>query len=190
MPANLPIARPAASITATPSAASAQPPLSDTIVGGDGTDRNDLITEAHQVSGYGGSDTIFGTEASDDIAGYDFGQMGAGVDGRDELHGGKGADLMSGNAGNDILFGGVNNGGVDTMYGDAVVPVNALDGDDILVGDNGFLDFTFDDSDRMTLDLIRSTRDGLAGSDCSAWARCSRSRVSRHSSDSSYSGSA
>lgn len=76
-----------------------------------------------------------------------------------------GADVMAGNAGNDILFGGVNNGGIDTLHGDAVVPVNALDGDDILVGDNGFLDFTFDDSDRMTLDIVRSTRDGLGGVD-------------------------
>lgn len=77
-----------------------------------------------------------------------------------------GADVMSGNAGNDILFGGVNNGGVDILYGDAAVPVNALDGDDILVGDNGFLDFTLGaDTDRMTLDIVRSTRDNLGGAD-------------------------
>jgi Ca2+-binding RTX toxin-like protein len=77
-----------------------------------------------------------------------------------------GADVMSGNAGNDILFGGVNNGGVDTIYGDAAIPVNALDGDDILVGDNGFLDFTLGaDTDRMTLDIVRSTRDNLGGTD-------------------------
>ena len=135
MPANLPIARPAASITATPSAASAQPPLSDTIVGGDGTDRNDLITEAHQVSGYGGSDTIFGTDASDDIAGYDFGQMGAGVDGRDELHGGRGADSMWGNAAADELHG---EDGADLLYGARFGSAKQVgDGADLLEGAGG-----------------------------------------------------
>ena len=50
------------------------------------------------------------------------------------------------------MFGGVNNGGEDTMYGDREMPNSTTienDGDDILVGDNGLLDFTLngDESD-------------------------------------------
>lgn len=91
----------------------------------------------------------------------------------DETKGG--ADTMSGNAGNDIMLGGVNNDDgigdpeVDTMYGDIAVPTATTigdDGDDILLGDNGRLDFTFlSDTDRNTLDLIRSFEDALGGID-------------------------
>ncbi|HUG11386.1 MAG TPA: calcium-binding protein, partial [Opitutaceae bacterium] len=80
-----------------------------------------------------------------------------------------GADTMSGNAGADIIFGGVNNGSVDLLYGDRESPTAgslALDRDDILVGDNGVVDFAFDgDTDRTTLDLIRSYEDALGGTD-------------------------
>ena len=86
-----------------------------------------------------------------------------------------GADTMSGNAGNDIMLGGVNaddgvgDPEVDRLYGDRASPTSttiADDGDDILLGDNGRLDFTFDaDTDRNTLDLIRSYEDGLGGMD-------------------------
>ena len=84
----------------------------------------------------------------------------------DEFENTGGADTMSGNADDDILFGGVNDGGIDTMYGDSAAPVNALDGYDILVGDNGYLDFTLgSDTDRMTLDIVHSERDNLGGMD-------------------------
>ncbi len=87
-----------------------------------------------------------------------------------------GADTMSGNAGNDILLGGVNNDDglglpeVDRLYGDRAAPTAttvATDNDDILLGDNGLLDFTFGtDTDRNTLDLIHSSKeDGLGGTD-------------------------
>ncbi|MCL5281932.1 MAG: hypothetical protein M1376_18715 [Planctomycetes bacterium] len=86
-----------------------------------------------------------------------------------------GADTMSGNAGNDIMLGGVNNDDglglpeIDRLYGDRAVPTPttvATDSDDILIGDNGLLDFTFDtDTDRNTLDLIRSAQDGRGGVD-------------------------
>jgi len=94
-----------------------------------------------------------------------------------EVEAAGGADTMSGNAGNDIMLGGVNNGGQDVMYGDRAVPdatTIAHDGNDILLGDNGELRFTLPggvnydnrvDTDRMTLDLIRSYRDSLGGTD-------------------------
>ncbi|HET9823430.1 MAG TPA: LEPR-XLL domain-containing protein [Burkholderiaceae bacterium] len=85
-----------------------------------------------------------------------------------------GADTMSGNAGADIIIGGVNGSdpnGIDRLYGDRAVPLPdassvAADRDDILIGDNALLDFTFDsDPSRDTLDLIRSFEDGLGGKD-------------------------
>jgi Ca2+-binding RTX toxin-like protein len=80
-----------------------------------------------------------------------------------------GPDTMSGNAKADIMLGGVNDGGVDTMYGDQEVPTGTSiedDADDIMLGDNGLLDFTYlADTDRNTLDLIRSFEDGLGGTD-------------------------
>ncbi|HXT29054.1 MAG TPA: LEPR-XLL domain-containing protein [Vicinamibacterales bacterium] len=79
-----------------------------------------------------------------------------------------GADTMSGNAKADIIIGGVNaDDGVglaekDRIYGDQATPTDTNDGDDIMVGDNGLLDFTYlTDTDRNTLDLIRSFEDGL-----------------------------
>jgi Ca2+-binding RTX toxin-like protein len=87
----------------------------------------------------------------------------------DVVEGTGGADLMSGNAGSDIMFGGVNAGGIDLMYGDRASPTaasKANDGDDIMLGDNGVVDFAFGgDTDRMTLDLIRSYEDALGGTD-------------------------
>ena len=107
-------------------------------------------------------------------------------DTRAEVEDDGGPDTMSGNAGNDIILGGVNNDDgtgeneMDRLYGDRQSPTVesiALDGDDILLGDNGLLDFTYDpadypgddpapaDTNRMTLDLIRSFEDGLGGMD-------------------------
>ena len=80
-----------------------------------------------------------------------------------------GADTMSGNARADIMLGGVNNAGIDTMYGDRALPTGttiANDANDIMLGDNGELDFTFGaDTSRDTLDLIRSYEDGMGGTD-------------------------
>ncbi|NVK42523.1 MAG: hypothetical protein HWE39_14880, partial [Oceanospirillaceae bacterium] len=81
-----------------------------------------------------------------------------------------GADTMSGNAGSDVIIGGVNGpvieNGIDKLYGDAESPVPGLDGDDILLGDNGLLDYTWDaipDTDRNTLDLIATTAQAGGG---------------------------
>jgi Ca2+-binding RTX toxin-like protein len=93
-----------------------------------------------------------------------------------------GPDTMSGNAKADIILGGVNNDDglllseIDRLYGDRELPTDttiANDGDDIMLGDNGLLDFTYDDdpltpendTDRNTLDFIHSEQDGLGGID-------------------------
>ncbi|MBV1877477.1 MAG: LEPR-XLL domain-containing protein [Pseudomonadales bacterium] len=90
-----------------------------------------------------------------------------------------GADTISGNTGTDIILGGVNDGGVDVLYGDAANQ-GIHDSDDLILGDNGILLFNYDwqsdvdvsdddyspgDGDRLTLDLIRSFIDGLGGVD-------------------------
>jgi Ca2+-binding RTX toxin-like protein len=75
-----------------------------------------------------------------------------------------GADLIEGNAGADVIIGGVNDGGVDRLYGDAAVP-SIYDGDDILLGDNGLLDYAFNDDSRTTLDLIQTEDFALGGTD-------------------------
>ncbi|MGC9450585.1 MAG: hypothetical protein ACP5I4_03990 [Oceanipulchritudo sp.] len=93
-----------------------------------------------------------------------------------------GADTMSGNAKADIMLGGVNNSGEDYLFGDRgdrndtnntagddqdpTSTTIANDADDILLGDNGLLDFTYlTDTDRNTLDLIHSEEDALGGTD-------------------------
>jgi len=80
-----------------------------------------------------------------------------------------GADTIEGNANKDILFGGVNNGGIDKLYGDRVNPTEpskSADNDDVILGDNGELNFAYDgDAVLTTLDLIRAYPDGLGGED-------------------------
>ncbi len=52
-----------------------------------------------------------------------------------------GRDTISGNAGGDVIVGGVQG---DALYGDRAVPgVNALDGHDIMLGDNGRLEWLY-----------------------------------------------
>src|SRR5262249_16910662 len=65
-----------------------------------------------------------------------------------------------------VVIGGVN---ADILYGDRAAPTATTinnDSGDILLGDNGLLDFTFGtDTDRNTLDLIRSAQDSLGKPD-------------------------
>ncbi|MHC4543130.1 MAG: LEPR-XLL domain-containing protein, partial [Planctomycetota bacterium] len=91
----------------------------------------------------------------------------------DETNATGGGDTIEGNAMSDVIIGGVSNGETDTLYGDAATPIVALDGDDVILGDNGLLhfawgdertpprygfenydDYSDSDSDLTTLDLI------------------------------------
>ncbi len=72
-----------------------------------------------------------------------------------------GADTISGNAQTDVVIGGV---GGDTLYGDAA-DEGAYDQADVLIGDNGFVDFTNGDTDPTTVELIQTRDVGLGGSD-------------------------
>src|SRR5262249_35802148 len=73
-----------------------------------------------------------------------------------------GADTLSGHAQSDIVLGG---GGQGTLYGDPGGPTAATiskDGDDVLLGDDGLLDFC---NTYHILHLIRSFQDALGGAD-------------------------
>ena len=150
---------------------------SDVAIGGVGGDTIYGDNAGAAAAGDDGDDILLGDNARIDLFGT-VGQrivFGTAVDyivttDTEELTGG--ADTMEGNAGFDIMLGGVNNGGIDTMYGDRSMPTSATiadDRDDILLGDNGWLDFTYngDESglDRQTLDYIHSEMDGLGGTD-------------------------
>jgi Ca2+-binding RTX toxin-like protein len=80
-----------------------------------------------------------------------------------------GADTAEGEGGNDVIIGGVNDGGTDKLYGDRNVTTAAsiaADNQDIILGDNGEIYFNYNgDTDLDTLDLIRSKRDNLGGTD-------------------------
>ena len=149
---------------------------SDLVLGGAG---NDVLIGGHAGDTMYGDDATGSSGAADgeDIMLGDNGEIvligttgsllvqGAAVDtitATDTSEANGGADTMSGNAKADVILGGVNS---DTIYGDLAAATGTNDGDDILVGDNGTLDFTFTDTDRSSLDLIRSFRDNLGGSD-------------------------
>jgi Ca2+-binding RTX toxin-like protein len=97
------------------------------------------------------------------VAGRTQGTAVASIKTTDTANTSGGSDLISGNAGGDVILGGIE---ADTLYGDAATAVNTLDDDDVLLGDNGELNFAFNgDANLNTLDLIRSTLDGLGGAD-------------------------
>lgn len=153
----------------------------DRLSGGDGND---------VVIGGGRGDFLFGdaeldgsigalTDKSDILLGdngiVQYAQHGtlASIRTLDVLEATGGDDEIEGNAGVDIAMGGV---GGDIVHGDAETPGAALDGDDILLGDNGELDFSQDldlalnltgasPANLATLDLIRSFTDGIGGVD-------------------------
>jgi Ca2+-binding RTX toxin-like protein len=156
---------------------------SDTISGGGGGDviiggtAGDTLYGDNATASSAGADTadiIIGDNADIVLSGH-IGQLLVRVAGRaqgtavaqitttDISESTGGADTISGNAGGDVILGGV---GGDTIYGDAATPANALDGADVLLGDDGLLDFAFaGDTNLNTLDLVRSALDGLGGAD-------------------------
>lgn len=144
---------------------------SDVIIGGTGGDDlfGDDAGAYHDGDDLG--DIILGDNADVIMDGTDgrllvFGSAVTFIETTDVAESTGGADLIEGNADADIILGGVNDGGVDTIYGDAATPKVPLDGNDSALGDNGLLDFAFDgDTDLNTLDLIRSKPDNLGGRD-------------------------
>lgn len=77
------------------------------VINGDNNSNILYATESSQINGYGGNDTIYGSNF------YDI------------IHGGTGNDVIYANGGNDAVIG---NEGSDQLYGG--------DGDDLIVGDN------------------------------------------------------
>ncbi|MHA1215846.1 MAG: hypothetical protein ACTSPX_00790, partial [Candidatus Thorarchaeota archaeon] len=76
-----------------------------------------------------------------------------------------GVDTIEGNASSDVILGGVQG---DTLYGDRSIPTTdstASDGDDVILGDNGQLEFDAGDDDLTTLDVVASNLDARGGVD-------------------------
>jgi uncharacterized delta-60 repeat protein len=100
-----------------------------------GTKFNDSLTggsEAVELSGFPGNDTINGGAGADTLLGGGGVDTINGNDGSDKLNGGPGSDQIDGGAQSDILIGGTDddsmNGGdgVDTVtYSDATAPITA-----------------------------------------------------------------
>jgi Ca2+-binding RTX toxin-like protein len=146
----------------------------DVVVGGTGGDTIYGDSATPSAAGGDGADILIGDNADIALQGS-AGALTVAVAGRlagtavariattDTTETTGGADTISGNAGGDVILGGVNGiGGVDTLYGDAVSPSTALDGADVILGDNGELDFA---GPGGTLSLIRSALDTLGGTD-------------------------
>ncbi len=109
----------------------------DTISGGDG---NDLLI------GGAGSDDLSGDAGDDTIMGdVGFADYTDGVLGTLETYRTEGAaDLIAGGFGSDVILGGL---GGDTIAGDEVIPTGSnLDGNDVILGDHGRVDYAFDDT--------------------------------------------
>jgi Ca2+-binding RTX toxin-like protein len=150
---------------------------------------------ADTISGEAGADIILGGGAGDVIFGDDANASSAMSDGEDILLGDNGtiilsvgvtgrlnlansgvekiettdtdevtggADTISGNAQTDVILGGV---GGDTIYGDAVTEA-AYDNADVILGDNGFINFVGESTaDPSTLELIQTLDVHLGGVD-------------------------
>lgn len=141
----------------------------DVIMGGDAGDTLFGDDASASAAALDGADVILGDNGEvtlDDAAGQRLVRSQAieRIVTTDDEEATGGADLIEGNAAADILIGGVNGldaedeKGIDRVYGDARSPVAGLDGDDILLGDNGEVAFGLDDGvpDLTTLDLIRT----------------------------------
>ncbi|WP_404783714.1 DUF4347 domain-containing protein [Altericista sp. CCNU0014] len=152
----------------------------DRLSGGDGNDvaigggKGDFLYGDAELNGIVGplaadSDILLGDNGQ-----VDYLQHGtlARVFATDTLDATGGDDDIEGNSGIDIAMGGV---GGDDIWGDAAI-ASASDGDDILLGDNGLVDFTLDldlnltltgasPANLATLDRIESKTDGRGAVD-------------------------
>jgi len=148
----------------------------------------DLILSSHldigdgdTISGNAGADIVLGGTGGDTVYGDDAAATAADLDGSDVLIGDNGeitlvgaafvqirttdddeatggADTIEGNADGDVILGGV---GGDTLYGDATDSVASLDGDDVILGDNGTLTYS---SGALTT-IVSEPSFSLGGSD-------------------------
>ena len=138
--------------------------LIENVLAGSG---NDLIFgnwTGNNISGNGGSDTIWAAGGNDTISGGASGdEMGGGNGddriwgggGNDTAWGGRGDDILGGDAGNDYMGGNADN---DTMYGGT--------GDDTLLGGGGRdLIYGDDDNDSLSGSWGRDTINGGDGND-------------------------
>jgi Ca2+-binding RTX toxin-like protein len=158
------------------------------ITGTDGSTKLDFVQTtalgiggSDTISGNAGADILMGGAAGDSIYGDDatgsagaadlsdtiFGDNGmiaftrtmiATVTTTDASEATGGADTISGNGGGDYILGGV---GGDTIFGDRTTP-GTFDGNDVIMGDNGNLDFSLD-SNFSTLDLVLTQIDASLG---------------------------
>ena len=143
----------------------------DVAIGGTGGDTiyGDNATASNGAAD--GADILIGDNADITLAGHT-GQLLVQVAGRaqgsavvqikttDTSETTGGIDTISGNANGDVILGGVAG---DTIYGDsATPPAGSADGNDLILGDNGEVDFN---GPAGTLSLIRSALDKLGGID-------------------------
>lgn len=159
------------------------------------TSAGDFVGGADTIAADAGADIVIGGFGGDTIDGDDVQGNAGATDGNDLLIGDNGLilfetstgtsrlseirstdvssatggdDLMRGRAGADRMIGGV---GADTIYGDAgSTDIGAgdglIDGDDVILGDNGLMLWgTETTPDFTTLDLVASAQDGLGGAD-------------------------
>ncbi len=143
----------------------------DVVIGGTGGDTIYGDNTGADAGADDGEDILIGDNAdiflSGDVPGRLF-ILGSAVNRittTDDEEASGGSDTIEGNAMADIILGGV---GGDTVYGDRATPTTAStadDGDDVVLGDNGLLDFENGDADPQSLDVISSFTDGLGGAD-------------------------
>jgi RTX calcium-binding nonapeptide repeat (4 copies) len=108
-----------------------------TVTGTTGHDTIDcsLANPGKTIDGFGGNDTITGTQFDDIITGGEGNDIITGLGGNDTLSGNTGDDTISGGDGHDTISGGEGN---DTLSGEGGMDfVDGGDGNDVLSGGTG-----------------------------------------------------
>ncbi|MDF2181792.1 LEPR-XLL domain-containing protein [Neptuniibacter sp. CAU 1671] len=135
----------------------------DTIIGDNLSDNPGDLSEVYSVVQTNfGRDTLIGDQGKLD---YETGLL-ASVTTTDTVDADGGVDFIAGNDDADIILGGVAG---DTLYGEAEntsrVEGSAASYDDIILGDEGTLEYNGLDADYNTLDLIATHSPALGGAD-------------------------